>query len=334
MQSFSVIFNDKDFSEEKWIDAALEHTNIKSNKYTFINDFFIENLRKATWHMDVPINHPNSLGLLLLSENSRSKTSVMLSGEGADEIFGGYSRIMYANFKNNFKNIVKYIPIINEKIKTSYGERFDVDKDLFFILSSSFSSMESLKNIYPSFNIDNAIRNRIEIFKNNSDDYIQSCLNYDFETYLPELLMRQDKMTMANSIENRVPFLDEDLISLVDQIPHQHLVTSKIYFNNIVSRNTKVILKKISSKFFNDSFVHRPKSGFGIPMKDILSSKNMKEECYDLILPKIKERGIFNYINIKKNYDNLDELNNYNLESIWSAISFEVWCQTFIDYKN
>src|SRR6185295_16709053 len=90
--AFSIVFDEPRFSEEQWILAAAATARADSHRFVFDEAAFIGALDAASWHMDQPISHPNSLALWLLARRSREHATVLLSGEGADELFGGYTR--------------------------------------------------------------------------------------------------------------------------------------------------------------------------------------------------------------------------------------------------
>ncbi len=99
METFSVVFDDPKFSEQKWMAQAAAVARADSHHATFTPAVFFDNIRQASWHMDQPMGHPNSLGIWLLAREARKRVTVLLSGEGADEVLGGYSRFYYANLQ-------------------------------------------------------------------------------------------------------------------------------------------------------------------------------------------------------------------------------------------
>ena len=91
-EAVSIIFNNKAFSEEKYIDRVSETLGITSHKFLLDSDYYFDNFERATWHLEAPINHPNTVAIYKLSQRAKEYVTVLLSGEGADEVFGGYSR--------------------------------------------------------------------------------------------------------------------------------------------------------------------------------------------------------------------------------------------------
>ena len=147
------------------------------------------------------------------------------------------------------------------------------------------------------------------------------------KTYMHDLLIKQDKMTMAHSIENRVPFLDNNMV----EYSLSYLAQSNYdysYFSNI-SKNTKKYLKNISAKYFGKSFSYRPKSGFSFPLKKILKSNHFREPIEEEIIPRIKSNELYDFKNIIKIWKNVDNSSNSELELLFSIITFEIWLKKF-----
>ena len=92
-----MVFDDPKFSEDRWIGEAAAAASAESHRFMFSEASFTGPLERAAWHMDQPISHPNSLGIWLLAQQSRERVTVLLSGEGADEVFGGYTRFCDAH---------------------------------------------------------------------------------------------------------------------------------------------------------------------------------------------------------------------------------------------
>ena len=152
-------------------------------------------------------------------------------------------------------------------------------------------------------------------------------LIYEMKTYMHDLLIRADKMTMAHSVENRVPFLDNNLV----EYSLSHLANSNFgysYFSN-VTKKTKKYLKKISTKYFGKSFSYRAKSGFSFPLKKILKSSEFRKSVEDEIISQIKLNELYDFKNIISIWKNIDKSTSSELELIFSIITFEIWLKNF-----
>jgi asparagine synthase (glutamine-hydrolysing) len=136
---------------------------------------------------------------------------------------------------------------------------------------------------------------------------------------------------MAHSIENRVPFLDNELVQGSFDIPEKFL----LMFQSPEGINTeKYLLKKTLSDKFGNDFAFRDKMGFSIPLKEFFSNNLFLEYLHDKVLPGIRFRGIFNYNLIVNWLHKLPFVSSGEFESLWIAIAFEIWALTFIDLKN
>ncbi|MFN4764644.1 asparagine synthase (glutamine-hydrolyzing) [Gillisia sp. Q332] len=332
MDTFSIVFDDEKYSEEEWINYVTNYTQSDSHRYQHSNHYVYENLFNATWHLDQPISIPNAFGIKRMAERAKENVTVLLSGEGADELFGGYSRFHDLSCRvNNNMDFYSKIPLVGNRLKKKYG--LETSLEDFFILSSSALTLDSLKLYNKNSNIENVMQNRRQIFPKGGD-ILKNASIYDMRTYMVDLLNRQDKMTMAHSVENRVPFLDRDLVELVMSLPTNFLVPKTNSLKDFGNSNkfTKHILKKLAVQKYNEKFVYRNKSGFPLPMLNLFLETPMKEMIEDLLLPGIKKRDLFNYPEILKIWNkNPRHFTSADLKNLWMFFSFEVWAQLFID---
>lgn len=333
LDAFSVIFDDPLYTEEHWIDQSAKIAGVSVNKYRLDASWFADNIDRATWHLDQPLNHPNTLGILFLADNARSMVTVLLSGEGADELLGGYSRFFYAHFANErqrLAGVLGGLPIVGSffSSKLGLGRRDEIDR---FVMASTFAGPNDAEQLYADFSLDRALDDRRQLFASTPGrTYLQKCLNYSMQTYLQELLLRQDKMTMAASMENRVPFLDHRLVEFVRNLPDRHLVTlSLLPRRDVVERNTKVILKKLARREFGGKFAYRKKSGFALPLREFFALPSFRERVADSLLPDAKRRGLFNGRFLQNVWNRIDSGSAAQLDLFWIAMAFELWVGQF-----
>ncbi len=333
LDAFSVIFDDPAYSEEIWIDEAAKCAQVKSHKYTLNEGYFGENVAKATWHLDQPLNHPNSLGLMFLAEHASRHVTVLLSGEGADELWGGYQRFFYAMARPWVRPAIPLLsrtPRLGARLRRRFGERDAVDQG---VLASAFLNPALLSGLRPEARLDRAMDQRRALFEaGRSGSFIANSLKYEMQTYLVDLLIRQDKMTMAFSLENRVPFLDHTWVEFM----RTHLAPSNLVrlrlgrgVQQTLARSTKVVLKELARRSFGDAFVDRSKQGFAIPLKSFFSGGLMRDRMESAILPGIAKRGLLSGLAVKGLWQRLDQRSETELEALWVAFALEEWCQGF-----
>lgn len=333
LQAFSVIFANPTYSEEAWIDIATQKTGIQTHKFQLTGDWYAQHFEQATWHMDAPLNHANTLGILFLAKNARRWVKVLLSGEGADELLGGYNRFYYQQLGHQFPrwcSLLSHLPIVGRQVRRKLGSRFASEADR-FILATARLNVEDARRLYPPFEIDAALESGRHRFRSISGaSHLQQCLNYSMQTYLPEMLLRQDKMTMAASLENRVPFLDHELVEFVRQLPDRNLVRVSLMSGQSAERNTKTVLKKIAAKHFGREFAYRSKEGFAVPIRQFFSHAELQGLVCDRLLPGIASRGIFEMSEVHRLWKNVASLSVGELESLWVTLAFEMWAQLFL----
>lgn len=321
LETVSVIFEDPRFSEERYMDHVTNQLGLRSHKFQLDASYYLKSFEKATWHFEGPLNHPNTIGIYLLSERAKQYVTVLLSGEGADEVFGGYSR--FARVSNPYQ-----VTTLLRDIKSHRDAPLDFLKHHFSpgfrtIMSSAFMTPRMARSLKGDFKIGAALQGRRAIYDTLSGSTFDRQVKYEIKTYLPDLLIRQDKMSMAHSIENRVPFLDNDLVQQAFGVPQKHLLP------NGHADNNKFTLKQMAASAFGDPFAFRQKQGFGIPLREFFNDKNFDSYLKDEIMPGIGKRGIFNGALAQKWISNTRVLSVAALEALWIVIAFEAWARKF-----
>lgn len=286
-KTFSVGFDESGFDETKMAKEFSDLMNVKNySKYISKEDFF-NSLPKVQYYTDEPHANLSTVPLLFLSELASKEVKVVLSGEGSDEMFGGYNEYLeplpvkiYMNLpafiKKPIAGIAKKLPHFpgkNTLIKYSkpFCERYighaqvmnetEANEILADHLKDNMTTTDVLKPYYEKVKHENDLVKKMYI---------------DMHFWLPQdILLKADKMTMANSIELRVPFLDKEVWEVARKIPSKYLIRNK---------KTKEIFRSIADEEMPEAWSNRRKLGFPVPF-----SKWIREEKYYL---KVKE--IFN----------------------------------------
>jgi glycosyltransferase involved in cell wall biosynthesis len=294
-------------------------------------------LPKLVWHFDEPFADPVALPTYIISEFASKHVKVVLTGDGADENFAGYVRYKADNFahitKNTplilQKNIQKIVNVFPRSKRTkklfrgifinSLPQRYATwlaqltDKLKNELFSEEFDEMKEIS----SFNIFEEMANKSNVSENLSQ------MSYlDFKNWLGYVhLIRLDRMSMANSLEARSPFLDKELISLCSKMP------SDLKVKRFTS---KYILKKTFDGLIPDKILHKKKHGFTVPV-EIWFRKELKDYAKDILLDSsFLDIGFFN----RRNLENLLSSHFSGREdfgtTIWALINFALWERMFI----
>ena len=312
LNAFSIVFDEPRFSEERWILEAAATARATSHRFVFDEAAFMGALDAATWHMDQPISHPNSLALWLLARRSRERATVLLSGEGADELFGGYARVSDAHTANDSSR-----PGVNDPIDT-------------FIRASQFHSEARLSKLRPAANLRPALEKRRALFEEGHGDHLSNCLKYDMRTHLVDLLVRQDKMTMAHGVESRVPFLDRHVIEFARALPAEHLVGPSLPTGE---PGTKIVVKALARRRFDATFVYRRKSAFNLPLAQYFRGGAFVALMEDRLLPGMASRGLVD-VDVVRRWWRRALSAPSTTEGFWIPVALELWAQQFIDGRG
>ena len=325
LESISITFKDKKFSEESFVDLVADKLSLRAHKFEMKAEYYFDVIEKAIWHFEHPLNHPNTVGIYLLSQEAKKLVTVLLSGEGADESLAGYNRFLiseenkiftksfFGGLKRNWNYVFHYL---------SYA----LNSEKKMVMATAFGSIATAKALKPSFKLDNAISNRVGTLKGLKGPINTRQRKYELLTFLPDLLMRQDKMSMAHSIENRVPFLDNEMVSIALNIPSEALIA--VHNKKL---ECKKVLKDIAAQKFGEPFAYREKMGFGIPLRSFMGSKIFQNKWKDIIEPGLKKRDLFKVTQLSKWVKNIEKASPQQLDAIWLMFGFELWAKQYLD---
>jgi asparagine synthase (glutamine-hydrolysing) len=268
LQTFAVGFRDPAWDESAL--AAQTGAHFGTDHHTLFAEpgEFLELLPKLVWFNDEPLSHPNAIPLYQLSRFARQSVTVVLTGEGADELFCGYPRYHIARLRDS----VERLPHIGRRAIAAGagmlpGHRaaklaglVDRSVDDGLILNSAYIAPELVAELTRA-PVAGALseRRRLLASARVSDDDVDTLSRYELLTYLGCALDRMDRMSMASSLEGRVPFLDIPLVEHALRLPT---------VDKIAKRETKRVLKVLAKRQLSAGVAGRSKSGFGVPLGD------------------------------------------------------------------
>ncbi len=248
VETFSVGYTEAGYSELPYARAVAKHINSLHREVLLSRQDFFDSLPKLIWHEDEPIAWPSSVPLYFVAELARSRVKVVLTGEGSDETLGGYSRYAFTMkntafddvyrsltpgfLRRGIRSLISESKLIGATARRKLGHTFlALDRDswssfYFDNFFSAFSAKDQESLLTREFAAEGApstaYTHVLENWQHSFGDMLQRLLYTDIKTYLVELLMKQDNMSMAASIESRVPFLDHVLAEFAVNIPRAH----------------------------------------------------------------------------------------------------------------
>lgn len=333
IKTFSIGFIPEEVNELKYAKIAADYLRADHHEYFLESGDFFSLLKKLIWHHDEPLIFPASIPLYILSKNSKNNATVMLSGEGSDEIFAGYTSNIKAYRLNKIssripaavrKGLLK-LPI-NSKYKAILNKMALNERELirsFFQICDD----EQIRQMFPWNNWESTTDDRLDEeigFSNLTGSFLDKLIYFQIKTYLIALLMKQDKMSMAASIETRVPYLDHRFVELAVKIP----ASFKIKRNQ-----GKYIFKKSCEKMLPESIVYRKKMGFPVPIDKWFREKN--SPFIEVLLDDDTKRSSFlNYRSIENTVKEFLQGNNSLIHAVWAFINIELWRREFFGNRS
>lgn len=268
INTFSVGFHEDAYDESAYARMAAEACGTIHHELRIDEREYAELLPHLIWHHDLPLNFANSVHIHAVSKLARKHVTVVLTGEGADELFGGYPRYYIPRLlqpvaaiprplRAALFGLLAYAPDSRIRKLADFASRPISDSLLYnctgtdpvrarqVMGSSTGASLE-----FREACIQDAQRRGL--------DPVTTLATLDFQTYLVSILNRQDKMSMATSIEARVPFLDNEIIDLARSLPLQFKQTFG---------HRKRVLKDVALRYLPKEIITRRKSGFGVPLQ-------------------------------------------------------------------
>jgi asparagine synthase (glutamine-hydrolysing) len=346
IKTFSVAFNEREANELEYARIVSRAFKTDHHEVVVSPDQFFDALPQLIWHEDEPIAHPSSVALYFVSRLAAQHVKVVLTGEGSDELLAGYER--YRKTVYNLAWGAKYHRTTSENLRSTVraaikalprgsGVRHKLERTFLFvspdiesIYFDNFSvfSRSRQRTLLTSETLDRAheldpYRAVTELLeRTDADTLLNKLLYVDAKTYLHELLMKQDQMSMAASIESRVPFLDHKLVEFTSALPEKMKLSGW---------TTKYILRESMKGLLPDKILHRPKMGFPVPVGSWFRGAYSTVIDEYVKSERALSRGIFDGGEVCRYVDEHQAGLANHSERLWSLVNLEMWQRRFID---
>ena len=267
VRSFSIGFVPGEENELYWAKRVAGHCKAEHHEFLQRAEDFFGMLQQLVWHHDEPLTFPASIPLYLLSRESKRVATVMLGGEGADELLAGYGSNIRAYHQ---QRLAGFVPRALRRVAATlarptparrvFARAAQSDTEFItgaFRLANHATLAAACRIPLPDgANDDQALLAEVG-FGARGGSFLDRLLYFQFKTYLIALLMKQDKMSMAASIETRVPYLDHELVEYCFRLPENQKIRGQV---------GKRLLRDVSPQLLPQDVITRPKQGFPVPI--------------------------------------------------------------------
>lgn len=335
--TYTVGYNDERYNEISYAQDLAQQLGIENKSKIINKEEYLNILPKMMYHLDEPTADPAAVALYFVSELASQDVKVVLSGEGADEFFGGYNTYrgdidsgIYGKIpffiRHFISRICKHLPTIKGvPFLIRNGERIE---DYYVGVNPVFSEQDCKHLLRDTSHLHTHDDIVAPLFKNlGKATNIQKRQNVDLQTwFIKDILQKGDKMTMAHSIESRVPFTDKEVFHVASQLKDNQKVTKE---------NTKVLLRQAAKKVIPNEAYKKKKLGFPVPLREWMREEDLYQKVFNgLQTPIIKELFDDQKL-ISMLEDHKNQKHDY-YKKIWTVYCFSLWHQVFFseEYEN
>jgi len=346
VKTFSVAFAEREANELEYARIVARAFKTEHHEVLVSPEEFFAALPRLVWHEDEPLAHPSSVALNFVSRLAARHVKVVLTGEGSDELLAGYGR--YRKTVYNLALGARYHRLAPAALRRAVGrgvESLPAGSKVRQKLSRTFLCLTpDIETIYfDNFSVfSRSMQTRLltpeakertghadpyravaaYLERTDAETLLGRLLYADVKTYLHELLMKQDQMSMAASIESRVPFLDHKLVEHTARLPE------RLKLNGWT---TKYILRKAMEGVLPGEILTRPKMGFPVPVGAWFRGRYRSVVDEYVLGERATSRGLFDAAFVRDMVARHQTGGENHSERLWALVNFEMWMRQFVD---
>lgn len=329
-KTFTVGSDNKRYDETMYAKDLANKLGIENISKSINKDEYINIIPKLMYHFDEPVADPAAIALYFVAELASKHVKVVLSGEGADEFFGGYGyyrryidTVFYNKLPFWFRRFVSKVCGLLPEVRginflVRSGKTLEED---YISVNKVFTEREAKGIVNFKSNYLSNSEITAPVYKEQcNQNNVTKMQAIDIKFWLVnDILQKADKMTMANSIEGRVPFTDIEVFKLARTISYEHKITHE---------NTKVALRQAAKEVIPTDAYNKEKLGFPVPLREWVR----EDDVYSIILEKFNSsysRELFNNKKIIKLLNDHRNRKRDNYKKVWAIYCFLVWYEEF-----
>lgn len=335
LKTFTVSF-DGEYDEAPLAKLVAQKYNTQHNEMQISFQNLKDDLEKILCNYGEPFFDSSAIPAYYVSREAKKYVTVILNGDGADELFGGYRRyIPFAQYDFFKKNLLvkKGASFFKHTLPASNNKRslhnylyrlasLASSSDLEIYLSAGVDIFENYQQyiLDPGFDYLEVVKNDFDKIANSNLSGLKKIMNLDFDTNLfSDLLVKMDIATMANSLEGRSPFLSKELLEYIPSLPDNY---------KIKGRTTKYMLRQLAIKYLPHALINQPKRGFEIPLKKWIENE-LKQPVFDYLSANNSFYSDFVQISFVQDLlaKKIKISDEKRAKILWTLLSMEIWYQ-------
>lgn len=327
MHTFSVSFIGSPDDEAPWADLVSRHIGTIHHVVPYTEDDFIRDLVPCSWFHDTPLNHANSLPMYELCRVAKEHVTVLLTGEGADELMGGYAWHRRLWRFRQWWPLLRFVPRrLTDALAGCSRQHAPFlrllgrsQRDLVTRASAWVCDADLEKIVSDAWRGNTRFRDDVLL---ESRSILGQVLELDLKTYLVAVLQRQDRMSMATGVESRVPFLDHEFVECARGFPDQALFRGA----------GKACLREVAGRWLPREVIERPKIGFRVPVGQWFRHSGMLHALTPWLTDyRATARGLWDPVAVKGLVAAHAAGRANHADILWGLLSFELWARLWID---
>lgn len=330
-KTYTVGYENKKYDEINYAKDLADKLGIKNESKIIKKDEYLEAIPKIMYHLDEPTSDPAAISLYFVAKLASRDLKVVLSGEGADEFFGGYNYYreevdykFYNKIPYGIRHAIGKVAGLFPEVRgfnflVRRGEKLE---NSYIGVNRNFSEKMARKVLRKNYELKaiDVTKNVYNEFKDYSNIDKMQAIDINF-WLMKDILLKADRMTMASSIEGRVPFIDKEVFSVASKLPFDYKVTKE---------NTKVALREAARKVIPTDAYKKKKLGFPVPIREWIKDGAFKEDIEKTINSDVANK-YFNVKFLNKLFNEHLSGKKDNYRKIWTVYTFIKWYQVFFE---
>jgi asparagine synthase (glutamine-hydrolysing) len=339
VKTFSIGFHEDSYNELKYARLTAKKFGTDHHEF-FVTPDICEIVDELAWHFDEPFADSSAIPTYMVSKLAREHVTVVLSGDGGDELFAGYTRYLVDQQRRVFAHLPAFVrggvlqPLSRRLPHGARGRNYlhnvsldPLDRYLDSVSIFTGLNRQSLytEEFRTSLGGDDYVATRFREYGANvkTGEPLDRLLYLDSKTYLPgDILTKVDRMSMAVSLEARVPLLDQKLIDFVTRIPASM---------KLAGLETKHLFKRAIKDLVPEEILNRPKQGFGVPIQEWINQQLRDRLRETLREPRTRQRGYVESAYLDVLLDEHERGRRDHSMALWALLMLELWHRQFVD---